>query len=126
VGINVDLRAGVIDERAGPDATVAATDRKIRWIRHAAGDRFADLELQVRVHVAMVSDDRAGVAAALAPALGIEPEAALASPHALVGTVGEIADQLVERRERWGISYVGFGADALDAMAPVIARLAGT
>ena len=126
VGVNVDLRAGRIDERAGPTATVEATDRKITWIREAAGDRFAALELQVRVHVAMISDDRPGVAAVMGPALGIEPEAALASPHALVGSVDEICDQLVERRERWGISYIGFGADALDAMAPVIARLAGT
>lgn len=126
VGINVDLRAGVIDERAGPDATLEATDRKLAWIRDAAGGRFADLELQVRVHVALVSDDRAGVAELLAPALGIEPAAALATPHALVGTVDEICDQLVERRERWGISYVGISADALDAFAPVIARLAGT
>ena len=30
-----------------------------------------------------------------------------------------------ERRERWGISYLGLSADQLEPFAPVIARLAG-
>jgi probable F420-dependent oxidoreductase len=126
VGINIDLRAGVINERAGPNATDAATDEKVAWIREAAGDRFDDIELQVRVHMALVTDDRRGVAEAIAPTLGLDPDASLATPHALVGSVDQIADQLVERRERWGLSYIGLGVDALDQMAPVIERLAGT
>lgn len=126
VGINIDLRAGVIDASAGPNATEEATDEKIALIRDEAGDRFDDLELQIRIHLAMVTDDRVGVAEAMAPALGLTPEAALLTPHALVGTAEEIVDQLVARRERWGLSYIGINADSLDAMAPVIARLAGT
>lgn len=126
VGINIDLRAGVIDASAGPNATVDATDEKIGWVRDAAGDRFDEVELQVRIHLAMVTDDRAGVAETMAPALGLTPAAALETPHALVGTSDEIVDQLVARRERWGISYIGISADSLDDMAPVIARLAGT
>jgi hypothetical protein len=62
----------------------------------------------------------------LAPALGISPEDALESPHALVGRVDQICDQLIEQRERWGISYLGLSHDAVDAFAPVVARLAGT
>ena len=45
---------------------------------------------------------------------------------ALVGTVDEICDTLVARREEWGVSYVVVGDDNLDAFAPVVARLAGT
>jgi probable F420-dependent oxidoreductase len=126
VGINVDLRAGVIDERAGPNGTDDETDRKVAVVREAAGDRFDDIELHVRVHVAAITDDRAGMAEALAPALGIAPDAALASPHAIVGSIDEICEQLIERRERWGISYLGLSADAIDEFAPVVARLAGT
>jgi hypothetical protein len=65
------------------------------------------------------------MAAALGPAFGMSPEQALASPHALAGTVEEIAEDLIDRRERWGISYIGVGLDALDALAPVVAELAG-
>lgn len=126
IGLNIDLRAGVIDERAGPNATADATEEKLGWIRDAAGDRFDDLELQIRIHLAMVTDDRAAVAEAMAPALGLSPEAALQTPHALVGSVEEICDQLVDRRERWGITYIGIGADQLDDVQPVIERLAGT
>jgi probable F420-dependent oxidoreductase len=126
VGLNVNLAAGRIDERAGPNATVDATERKLTWIADAAGDRYDDLELQTRVHVTAVTDDRDGVAALLAPALGISPDAALASPHALAGTVAQLVDTVVERRERFGISVVTIGVEAFEDFAPVVARLAGT
>jgi probable F420-dependent oxidoreductase len=126
VAVNVNLQAGVIDERAFPDGVPAATDRKLAWIRDEAGARFDDLELQVRIHLAMVTDDRAGVIAELAPAFGLTPEQAEETPHALIGSVDQICDQLVERRERWGISYLGLSQDQLDPFAPVVARLAGT
>lgn len=126
IALNVNLRAGVIDERAFPDGTPAATDRKLTWIREAAGERFERLELQSRVHLAMVTGDRARVIEELAPGFGLTPDEASATPHALIGSVEEICDQLVERRERWGISYLGLSGDQLDAFAPVIAQLAGT
>ena len=126
VGINVNLAAGVIDERAFPDGVPAATDRKLGWIREAAGERFDRLELQVRVHLATVTPDRAGIVEQMAPAFGLTPREAAETPHALIGSVAEICDQLVERRERWGISYLGLSADQLDSFAPIVARLAGT
>lgn len=126
VGLNIDLRTGRIDESAGPTATADATDEKLGWIRGAAGDRFSALELQIRIHLAMISDDRRGVAESVGPVLGLTPEQALETPHALVGTEEEIVDQLEERRDRFGISYIGISADAVDAMAPIVARLAGT
>jgi len=126
VGLNIDLRSGRIDATAGPTATSEATDQKLDWIRQAAGDRFLDLEIQVRVHLAMITDDVPGLAEAVAPSLGLTPEQSMASPHALAGTVDEIVERCLERRERFGISYIGFSADAVDAMAPVVARLAGT
>jgi probable F420-dependent oxidoreductase len=126
VALNVNLRAGVIDERAFPDGTPESTDRKLGWVRAAAGDRFDALELQSRIHLAMVTEDREAVIEELAPAFGLTPEQAAATPHALIGSVSQICDDLVERRERWGISYLGLSGDQLDAFAPVIARLAGT
>ncbi|MGH9273001.1 MAG: TIGR03621 family F420-dependent LLM class oxidoreductase [Acidimicrobiales bacterium] len=126
VAINVNLRAGVIDERAFPDGTPESTDRKLGWIRDAAGARFDQLELQSRIHLAMVTDDRATVIEELSPAFGLTPEQAATTPHALIGTVDQICDDLVERRERWGISYLGLSGDQLDAFAPIVARLVGT
>lgn len=126
VGINVALGAGVIDASAGPNATAEATDEKLRWVAEAAGERYDELELQTRVHLAVVTDDRESFADAVAPALGLTGAQALESPHALAGTIEQLCDTIVERRERFGLSYITVGADAVEAMAPVVARLAGT
>jgi probable F420-dependent oxidoreductase len=123
VGINVNLAAGVIDRQAFWDGTPETTDEKLRWVREGAGDR--DPELHVRVHLAMVTDDRDGIVEQLAGGFGLTLDQARATPHALVGDVGQICDQLEERRERWGISYLGLSADQLEAFAPIIARLSG-
>ena len=126
VGINPNLKAGEINRDVGADATAAAMDRKVGWVREAAGDRFDDIELNVLVFVAMITDDRKSVAEALAGGFGLEPDEALEVPSAVVGTVDECVETLQARRERWGLSYVVFQEGGMDAMAPVVAKLAGT
>lgn len=125
VGINASMAAGVIDASIGTDATPAATERKIGWIKEAAGDRWPTLDLHTRVHLALITDDRDAVADALASGFGLTPADALGSPHALVGTVEQIVDDIVERRERYGINVIGLPLDAMEAFAPVVARLQG-
>jgi len=126
VGLNPSLPAGVIDAKAGPSATAEATDEKLRIIREAAGERFARIELQTRVHLAIVTDDRQAMFDLFADGFGLTPDQARNSPHALCGTVEQIVDDLRERRERFGISTIGLSASTLEDMAPVIAALAGT
>ena len=125
VGINPSLHSGAIDEHAGPTATAEATDSKLAVVRDAAGDRFDALELQTRVHLAVITDDAFALASAAAPAFGITAEQALASPHALVGTVDECVAAIEGWRERWGISYISVMGSSAEAMAPVVERLAG-
>ena len=124
VGINPGLTAGVIDERAGRDATLERTDQKVEWVRAAAGDRFDQITLQTRIHLAMITDDREGLAAEMAPLLGITAEEALASPHALVGSVEQCVETVLGWRERWGITYVSINGENMDDFAPVVAALA--
>jgi hypothetical protein len=126
VGVNFDLRSGAIDAATTSTGTAAAVDKKIDIVRAAAGDRFGDLELNIRVFLNIVTDDREGMAERLAPGFGVAPSDALDIPFALVGTVGQIAETIRARRERWGFSYVIFGADDIDNLAPVVAELAGT
>ena len=121
VGVNPGLGAGVIDHRAGPSATSTATDDKIGWIRDAAGERFDQIELQTRVHLAAISDNREEVAALMADGLGMDAADALETPHALVGSIAQCVEQLHQWRERWGITYIGLSYDALESMAPVVA-----
>ncbi len=126
VGVNPNLRAGAVGLDAATDSLKEATDRKIGWIRDAAGERFADLEIQMRFFICKVTDDRMALAQAIAPSFGVEPEAALESGAALVGSEAEIIEQLHRRRESWGLSYVIVGDENVDEFAPIVAKLAGT
>lgn len=110
-----DFRAPVVDER-------------VRLIRETAGVRFEALELNVLVQRVIVTDDRRRAAASLATGrwAGLTPDEILASPYVLIGTVDDMADDLRARRERWGISYVMTHEAFIDALAPVVARLAGS
>lgn len=125
VGINPGLTAGVIDERAGADATPDKTDQKVAWVREGAGSRFDDLELQTRIHLTMITDDREKVAAEMAPLLGLSVEDALNSPHALVGTAEQLIDDIQRWRDRWGISFVSINGENMEDFAPVVEALAG-
>lgn len=126
VHLNPSLPAGVIDHRAGPSATADATDRKLARVRSVAPERFEDLEIGVRVHLALVTDDRDGLYETLAGGFGLSPDEAKESPHALCGTTRQIEADLIGRRERFGISNIGISAASIDDLAPVVERLAGT
>lgn len=125
VAVNVNLAGGKIDASVGPDATAARTDEKIAWIRAAADGRATAPVLQVRIHVAAVTDDREGLAELLAGGLGLSPAEALQSPFQIAGTVEQIVEELEARRERWGFSDIGLSASAVEELAPVVERLAG-
>ena len=124
--VGVTTRAHPDGSKDTADMTAAATARKLGWIREAAGERFADLELNIICPTVVVTDDRRGAAERLASDFGVTPEELLDAPPALIGTVDEIVETLRERRERYGFSYVVVLETAMDDFAPVVARLAGT
>ncbi|HMF83623.1 MAG TPA: TIGR03621 family F420-dependent LLM class oxidoreductase [Acidimicrobiia bacterium] len=126
IGFSPAARAGEVTTDQARETLPGPWTEKFDWVREAAGDRFADIELQVRYFFAAISDDRRGLAEAAAPAFGISTDEALESGVALVGTVDECCDLLVQRREEWGVSYIALGDDQYEAFAPVVARLAGT
>jgi probable F420-dependent oxidoreductase len=126
VGINPNLRQGEIGADAARDSVGSLVHRKLAWIREGAGERFDTLELQIRYQLAVITDDARGLAESLAPLFDLSPDEALDSSIVLVGTVSEVGDALVRRREEWGVTYVVVPLDAYEAFAPVVAALAGT
>lgn len=126
VGINPALRSGQVDTDTARNGSAADTDRKLQWVRDAAGDRFDEIELNMLVFAVVVTDDKAGTTAKLAPLFGLDPDDLDDMPHAWIGSVDEICEDLQRYRERWGVSYIVVQEDALDAAAPVVARLTGT
>ena len=125
VGINPNLRAGAVTADAVTDSLAAMTDQKVEWIKEGAGDRFDDLELQIRYFLASVTDNRQGFAEAVAPGFGISADDALEAGLALIGSVDEVCDLMETRRDRWGVSYAVIGGDEMEMFAPVVERLAG-
>ncbi|MGI9596542.1 MAG: TIGR03621 family F420-dependent LLM class oxidoreductase [Acidimicrobiales bacterium] len=126
VGINPNLASGAITPEIGGDATAERYEEKLAWVKEGAGDRFDDIELQLRAFFVVVTEDRQATAEALAAGVGLTVEQGLASPLALVGNPAQIAEDLRQRRERFGFSYVVVGQDQYEAFAPVVAELAGT
>ena len=126
VGINPNMASGVIDADTATDATPDRYAEKLQWVRDGAGDRFDDIELQVRTFVVHVTDDRQATAETLAAAMNISVDDGLRSPLAMIGTPSQIAEDLRERREIYGFSYIVVGAEEMDDFAPVVAELAGT
>ncbi len=105
------------------DKTGAAVERKIGWIREAAGDRWAELEINIALWE--VDPDFHRRSGPPPPrARGISEQELPLSPHYLIGDIEEMVDTLLARRERWGISYVTLPASALGILEPVIGRLA--
>jgi len=125
VGVNTSLASGEKGGDLASKATFDHYDRCLAWVRDAAGDRFGSLELQIAAFAVMVVGSRRA-AARSATMLGFDGEAALDLPIVLIGTVDELCERLVERRQRWGFSNVVVPGDAMETFAPVVGRLAGT
>jgi probable F420-dependent oxidoreductase len=114
--------ADIVALGVSPDETEAAAAEKIGWLREAAGERFTSLELNLNL-VAVGRE----MPRWLAGRLGLDAEqlARIGAISALLGTPDEMCDQLQRRREKLGISYVMVSDELMDALAPVVARLAG-
>jgi len=105
--------------------TAAATERKLGWLREAAGPRFEALELNVFVYAVETTGDERATAERLAAEFELSAPELLASPHALFGSVDGMIATLRKRRDRFGISSITVVEDLMDAIAPVVAELAG-
>ncbi|MDE0801976.1 MAG: TIGR03621 family F420-dependent LLM class oxidoreductase [Acidimicrobiales bacterium] len=126
VGINPKIASGAVDTETAQNGAPELTDQKIQWVKDAAGDRYAELELNMLVFAVVVTDDKQGVAEMMAPMFGLDPGLVGDYPLAWIGTEDEIVETIQARRDRWDVSYLVIQADAMETAAPIVARLAGT
>lgn len=126
VGINPSIHSGRADAAAAQNGASDETDKKLSWVKEAAGDAYADLEINLLQFAGIVTDDRKGTAEMMAPLFGLPADELDSYPHACIGSIDEIAESLQARRERWDASYIVFQGDTMEAMGPVIAKLRGT
>ncbi len=96
-------------------------------MRQAAGERFDRVELSM-VIAPILTTERGQAAEHCARQHGwtaVRPQDVLAMPSIFIGSVDEIADHMLERRERFGVSYYIVSDAGMEALAPIVARLTG-
>lgn len=103
-----------------------AMDERVSFFTAEAGPRAAAVERNIMVQTVLITEDRRAAAQAMRRRLPyLTAEQLLEVPTLLVGTPAEIADTLLTRRERYGISYVCIQERDMTAFAPVVELLAG-
>ncbi|MEU8117120.1 TIGR03621 family F420-dependent LLM class oxidoreductase [Spirillospora sp. NPDC049024] len=105
--------------------TAEEAEERVRFARRHAGDRAARIEWNVLVQHVQVTPDRRAEAermrAERVPYMTVEQ--ILDTPFVLLGTEAQIAEQLRERRERYGFSYITVHSPFMDVLGPVIERV---
>ena len=125
IGINPTAALGTQNAEMDLDATAQATERKVGWIRDAAGDRLSEIELCMQVFCVAVTDRQSEADHALGQRYAMPLEQARTIPSAWTGSLTQIQDALAAHRERFGISYWIVPQDSIHALAPLVARLTG-
>ena len=126
VSVVPSLAAGYIGPEVAAEAILDRYHERVRWAREAAGDRADELELQCWTATVQVVPNADEIFESLAPIFDLTPDQLRAAPLALIGSAPEIAETLRKRREELGFSYIVVHEAEMDALAPVIAELAGT
>ena len=84
-----------------------------------------DIELNIRTFLVNIRDSADEAINGTANMLKVDPKMVADSPFALMGPPAKIAEDLLARRERWGLSYIIVGGEDVNSFAPVIKILAG-
>jgi hypothetical protein len=128
VGIQtVDTTSG--DVVMDPDNWLAETvERKVGLIRETAGSRFDAIELNTTISLELTDDREAGARKVIAERgwHGVPVEAILDMPALLIGSLADIARQIRDRRDRFGLSYLVVSERNAGLVAPLVAELSGT
>ena len=126
VSVNFDNSSGKLGSASVMTSGADETASKIGWIKDGAGDRFDALEIEIGAYFVAVGDGAESSLETIAGRFGVPAGEFAAHPHALFGSVEQICDTLMERRERYGASYITVAQRHLEEFAPVVAALTGT
>jgi probable F420-dependent oxidoreductase len=125
VGINPSMKDGTVNAETISHMTADAVAEKIKIVENAAGARMQNIELNIRTFLVNICDSADEAINGTANMFKVAPEMIANSPFALMGPPAKIAEDLLARRERWGLSYIIVGGEDVNSFAPVIKILAG-
>ena len=99
------------------------TLEKVGWVREGAGERFDEIELQIRYFLAAITDNASGFAQAVAPRFGPDDTLEGLDVGGLSVPVAEDGTALIPFR---GPEKTFKYRSATDVLAAVVARLDGS
>ena len=125
VGINPSMKDGVVNAETISHMSAEAVSEKIKIVQSAASSRMSNIELNIRTFLVNIRDSADEAINGTANMFKVDPSMVANSPFALMGPPAKIAEDLLARRERWGLSYIIVGGEDINSFAPVIKILAG-
>jgi probable F420-dependent oxidoreductase len=125
------LTTSVATGRVVDDPHARLSDRvaqQVAWVREGAGQRFDTVELNLMASVIITDRRRARTEEWIQERgwSGITAEQVWDMPAVLIGSENQIVEDLERRREQLGFSYYVVSDRLVEAVAPLVARLAGS
>jgi probable F420-dependent oxidoreductase len=122
--------AGVYQIKGRPPGTfrlgtAEEAAERVRYARECAGERADRVEWHVLVQAVVETDDRRAAAEKLLDQFGqgMSVEELLDTPYILIGTVEQMAEQILRARERFGFTYYTVHGPYMETFAPVVERV---
>jgi probable F420-dependent oxidoreductase len=103
----------------------AVAQRRIGFVRAAAGERFGRLDVESSPYFTAITGDPENALAGVAKSTGIAVDLLRNHPNVLVGSPESIVELLCSRRETLGVNYVTVQQSQIESFAPVVAVLRG-
>jgi probable F420-dependent oxidoreductase len=105
--------------------TQAEIENQVKFFEAAAGDRVDQIERNLFVLEVVVTEDRRAaaqeVADAYAPHSNVDD--LLESPNVMFGTEDQIAQQILDYRERYGFTYFTVQRPHMEPLGPIIEKV---
>ena len=104
-----------------------AVSARVEQVRQIAGARLDRIELSM-VATVVLAEERRAAAERFARErgwAGISAEQVLEMPSVFIGSIDRVVDEMRARREQYGISYYVVLDRAVQAVAPIVGRMAG-
>ena len=114
----ITVQPPVRADEAHLPVTLEAMDRQIARLRELAGERFSSLELSTQMRNLTITSGSEQKSTS-------DGQQGPQNFGSVAGSVEQICEQLYAYRERFGFSYFVLRADNMEALAPIVTRLAG-
>jgi probable F420-dependent oxidoreductase len=106
--------------------TTGGLRERVSRFRRYAGDRVDQVEMNIWLYDAGVSDAARSWSRAASTIAKRSANALVRSPFLLYGTRASLRALLREQRDELGISYIAIPGQAMDEFAPIVEELRGT